>query len=93
MNGSYVDGCYNKASFFGSEYFALKAGGTCWTSQPHRALFSAQPFMHPGDNCESGIGGKDHMFLYKNRKFADIAKLSIISIKVVIKKLTKFIEH
>ena len=81
-NGSYVEGCHRKSQQLGSEYFGLKEGGNCWTSEmysiypsyfeqsKHPSYF--EPMAQSGTNCEFGIGGRDHIFIYHNRKLKNI---------------------
>ena len=67
INGSFIDGCYEQANTIGSEFFGLNEGGGCWTSRMYR-MYEDRFQFHPASNCVSGIGGKNTIFVYHNRK-------------------------
>ena len=75
LNGSFVKGCYERASQVDTQFFGIKEDGGCWTSKNKIEDFKDcdkhnrwKPLWKDGryvDNCKSGIGGQGTIYIYE----------------------------
>ena len=68
LNGSFVKGCYERASQVDTQYFGIKEDGGCWTSKnvvdDYMNCYRYSRWRE-GYNCNSGIGGLGTIFVYE----------------------------
>ena len=68
LNGSFVEGCYKRASQVDTQFFGIKEDGGCWTSKnvvdDYMNCYRYRRWMD-GYNCNSGIGGMGTIFIYE----------------------------
>ena len=68
LNGSFVKGCYERASQVDTQFFGIKEDGGCWTSKNKIEDFTDCNIYRRWTqlfNCKSGIGGQDSIFIYE----------------------------
>ena len=70
INGSFVKGCYDRASQVDTQFFGIKEDGGCWTSKNAIEDFSdcnryGKWRIADPNSCKSGIGGQGTIFIYE----------------------------